>query len=110
MLILAEIVGDFGYKKFTDNGGYKNFATGTVGYIGVVYFLIQSLKSSQVLMVNAMWDGLSALLESIAAMVYLGERFDDPFKYLGVILIIAGLFFLKRPVIGTTEIVENMLV
>jgi hypothetical protein len=30
------------------------------------------------LLVNAVWDGMSALLETIAAMIILGEYFDDP--------------------------------
>jgi multidrug transporter EmrE-like cation transporter len=99
-LTLTEIVGDFGYKSFANAGGVKNFAVGTVGYIGVIYFLIRSLQGSQVMLVNAAWDGLSALVETIAAMVVLGERFDDPMKYIGIVLIIIGLFFLKLPIVS----------
>lgn len=98
-LILIEIVGDFGYKKFADEGGIKNFMVGTTGYIGVIYYLIRSLQGTQLLLVNAAWDGLSALLESIAAIVFLGERFDDPTKYIGIVLIVIGLFFLKIPLV-----------
>ena len=72
LLVITEIVGDFGYKKFAEKGGINNFAVGTIGYIGVVYALIRSLQGSQVLVVNAAWDGLSALVESIAAIVYNG--------------------------------------
>ena len=104
-LILTEIVGDFGYKEFADKGGIKNFFVGTTGYIGVIYFLIRSLQGSQVLLVNAAWDGLSALLESIAAMIILGERFNDPWKYLGILFIIIGLFFLKLPVVNEHKFV-----
>ena len=93
-LCLTEIIGDFGYKEFANKGGIKNFAVGTAGYVGVVYFLIRSLQGSQVLLVNAVWDGLSALIESIAAIVILGERFNDPWKYFGIFLIVLGLFFL----------------
>jgi multidrug transporter EmrE-like cation transporter len=100
MITLAEIVGDFGYKEFANKGGIKNFAVGTAGYIGVIAFLIKSLQGSQVLLVNAAWDGLSALIESIAAIVVLGEGFDDPYKYLGIIFIIIGLFFLRLPVVN----------
>ena len=66
----------------------------------VIYFLIRSLQGSQILLVNAAWDGLSTLIESIAAMVILGEKFDDPYKYVGIIFIIIGLFFLKLPVVN----------
>lgn len=96
-LVLTEIVGDFGYKLFANKGGYKPFLVGTVGYIGVVYFLIRSLQGSNILLVNGAWDGVSALIESIAAIVFLGERLDNPYQIIGLILIIIGLFCLKIP-------------
>ena len=102
-LIFAEIVGDFGYKEFANKGGIKNFAIGSVGYVGVIYYLIRSLQNSQVLVVNAAWDGLSALIESICAMIFLGERFEDPLQYLGVCFIISGLFFLKLPLVNKSK-------
>jgi len=105
LIVIAEIVGDFGYKKFAENGGMKNFAAGTIGYIGVVYALIRSLQGSQVLVVNAAWDGLSALVESIAAIVVLGEGFDEPLKYLGIVFIILGLFLLKLPLVNPHKFV-----
>jgi multidrug transporter EmrE-like cation transporter len=100
ILCLTEIIGDFGYKEFANKGGIKNFCIGTAGYIGVIYSLIRSLQGSQVLLVNAAWDGLSALIESIAAIIVLGEGFDDPWKYFGIFLIVLGLFFLRMPVVS----------
>ena len=100
LLTISEIVGDFGYKKFANDGGIYNFSTGTIGYIGVIFFLIKSLQSSQVMLVNAAWDGISALVETIAAMIILGERFNDPIKYIGVLFIIIGLFFLRLPIVN----------
>lgn len=97
LLILTEIVGDFGFQKFANHGGIAPFSVGITGYIGVIYYLIRSLQGSQILLVNAVWDGLSALIETIAAMIILGEYFEDPWKYVGVGLIILGLFFLKVP-------------
>lgn len=104
-LILIEIVGDFGYKEFANKGGLKNFMVGTIGYIGVIYYLIRSLQGSKVLIVNAAWDGLSALIESASAMIFLGERFDDPLQYVGICFIIAGLFFLRLPVMNESKFV-----
>lgn len=100
---MIEIVGDMGYKKFADEGGIKNFLVGATGYIGVVYFLIRTLQGNQLLLINAAWDGLSALLESIAAMAFLGERFEDPMKYFGIALIIIGLFFLNIPFVSENK-------
>ena len=91
-LVFTEIVGDFGFKKFANSGGVTNFAIGIFGYIGVVYYLIRSLQGSSVLLVNAMWDGMSALLESLAAIIFLGERLDEPIKYIGIVFIIIGIY------------------
>ena len=96
-LSLSEIIGDFAYKQFADNGGIKWFGIGSTGYISLIYFLIKSLQGSQVLLVNAAWDGMSVILESIAAIVFLGEFFTDKKQYLGIILIALGIFFLKIP-------------
>ena len=96
-LVFTEIVGDFGFKKFANSGGITNFAIGIFGYIGVIYYLIRSLQGSSILLVNAMWDGMSALLESLAAIIFLGERLDEPIKYAGIAFIIIGIFCLKIP-------------
>ena len=100
LLTLSEIIGDFGFKEFANKGGIKSFAFGTFGYIGVIYFLIVSLQNSQVLLVNAAWDGISALIESMAAIYFLREGFSDPYQYLGIVLIVLGLFFLKMPMVS----------
>ena len=97
-LVFSEIVGDFGFKKFANHGGIHNFVTGVFGYIFVIYFLIVSLQGSSILLVNAVWDALSGIVESIAAFVFLGERLDEPIKYLGIVFIFIGLIFLKIPV------------
>jgi multidrug transporter EmrE-like cation transporter len=97
-LSCSEIVGDFGFKSFANGGGVVPFVIGLSGYIGVVVMLIVSLQNSTVLMVNGGWDGMSAVIESIAAYLFLGERFQHPFQYLGLFLIIVGIYFLKIPI------------
>ena len=67
------------------------------GYVGIVYFLIRSLRVGNVLYVNGMWDGVSAILESIAAYVLLGERLTTPMQYMGLVAIIGGIFMLHAP-------------
>jgi multidrug transporter EmrE-like cation transporter len=108
-LCLAEIVGDFGFKEFANHGGVRNFATGSIGYVGVIFFLIKSLQGSTILLVNAAWDALSTIIESAAAFFILGERFDDPMQYVGLLLIILGLFFLKLPVVNEHKFVMPKL-
>lgn len=97
-LTLAEIAGDFGFKEFANNGGITNFGIGAVGYIGVIYFLIRSLQGSSILLVNSAWDGLSTVIENCFAFFILGERFENVNEYIGMFLIIIGLFFMKIPI------------
>jgi len=96
-LSIAEIVGDFGYKAFARTGTAGSFAQGSLGYVGVIFFLIRSLRLGNVLYVNGMWDGVSAVLESIAAYFILGERLNRPIEYVGLVAIIAGIFMLHAP-------------
>ena len=94
VISIAEIFGDFSYKDFARHGKPLDFAKGSAGYLAVVYFLIKLLKSGNVLYVNGMWDGVSALLESIAAYLILGEKLNTPSQYFGLLFIIIGIFIL----------------
>jgi len=90
-----EIIGDFSYKYFAYTNKIKYLLAGFISYIGVQFFLIQSLKNSSVLYVNGMWDGMSGLLESIASIAFLGEKLTDTTQYFGLIFIILGIVLLK---------------
>jgi len=96
-LSLVEIIGDFALKEFANKGGLIPLSIGLCGYISVIYLLIISLQGSSVLLVNGAWDGISALLESAAAYVFLGERFSTHSQYIGLLLIILGIYLLKIP-------------
>jgi multidrug transporter EmrE-like cation transporter len=95
-LCLTEVFGDFKFKDFARKGGSGNFAGGIMGYIGVIYFLINSLRMNDVIWVNGMWDGASALIETLFAYFMFGERLEKPSQYLGLVAIIGGLFLLKN--------------
>ena len=96
-LSLVEIVGDFALKKFANEGGLSNLIFGVIGYIGVIMLLIISLQGSTVLLVNNAWDGMSSLMESFAAYFILGEKFKHNSQYVGIILIMLGMYLLKIP-------------
>jgi multidrug transporter EmrE-like cation transporter len=96
MACLFEIFGDFQFKFFARQGQLSNFGGGLVGYAGVIYFLIASLKQGNILWVNGMWDGISGLVESLAAIFILGERFHDWKQYVGLGMIVVGLYVLRR--------------
>jgi multidrug transporter EmrE-like cation transporter len=94
-LSVAEVVGDFGFRKFAQTGLKQEFIKGSAGYIAVVYFLIRSFKQGNVTYVNGMWDGVSAIIEGTAAYLILGERLHTPAQYFGLAFIISGLFLLR---------------
>jgi multidrug transporter EmrE-like cation transporter len=97
LLTTTEIIGDFGFKTFANQGGILPFVLGTIGYIGVICSLILSLQNSTVLMVNSAWDGVSGIVESLAAYFFLGERLEDKWQYIGILFITMGLYLLKIP-------------
>ena len=94
-LTLAEIFGDFQLKFFAREHQLGNLFGGLAGYAGVIFFLIRSLTKGNVMYVNGMWDGLSGIIETMAAYFILGERFDSWNHYLGLVLIVSGLFLLR---------------
>lgn len=93
-LSIAEIIGDFGFKNVARTGSLQGWAAGIGGYIGIVYFLIRSLRIGNVMYVNGMWDGISAVLETAAAFILFGERLNTLNQYLGLAVIIIGIFIL----------------
>ena len=96
ILSIIEIGADFSLERYANYGGFNFLGLGSLGYAGVVYFLIQALKGSNILYINNMWDGISSITETLAAYFLLGERFEHPRQYLGVILILVGMFILHK--------------
>ena len=107
-LSAIEVVGDFALKQYATGGQMFHLIVGIAGYAGVVVMLIMLFRQSTILLVNAGWDGTSALLESLAAYIILGERFDDNSQYLGVLLIVTGLYLLKIPFNRKRELYTNL--
>lgn len=95
-LSFIEVYGDFSLRFYAQTNNPVWLGNGIVGYIGVVYYLIQSLQHNNVLYVNGMWDGVSAIIESVASYVILGDRLQKPSEYLGLLLIIIGVFLMKN--------------
>ena len=95
-LATVEIFGDFCFRWFAQTGTMDYFWGGIAGYIGVVYFLIRSFRHDNVLYVNGMWDGISGIIESLAAFVILGDRLHNPIQYVGLVLTVIGIVLLKR--------------
>jgi multidrug transporter EmrE-like cation transporter len=96
MLSAVEVFGDFNLRWYAQTNTPLYLGGGVLGYFAVVYYLIKSLRSDNVMYVNGMWDGTSALIESLAAYIVLGERLEHTSNYLGLGLVVVGIFLLKH--------------
>lgn len=95
ILSVFEVFGDFMLKSYSTTGFKSSLGLGLLGYIGVIVSLIWSFKTGNVLLVNGLWDGMSAVIESTAAYLILGDRLTNPYQYIGLIATIAGVFLLR---------------
>lgn len=94
-LSIIEVFGDFQLRFYAQTNNTTHLGLGILGYVGVLYFLIQSLRFENVLYTNALWDGMSGLIGSVAAYFILGDRLKTFEQYIGVIFIIVGIVLLK---------------
>ena len=99
MIILTsfiEYIDDSNFKFYArDSINYTSLIIGSIAYIILVTFIIIILKFTNVLYMNGMWDAISAIIESILAYIFLKERLSNPYQYMGLLLIIAGIFALN---------------
>lgn len=95
MACIAEIFGDFSLKDYAREDKPKDLAKGLLGYAGVIYFLIRSLAQANIIYVNGMWDGISGIVETIAAYFILKEKMNTKEQYFGLALLMVGLFVFR---------------
>jgi multidrug transporter EmrE-like cation transporter len=95
-LSAIEVFGDFNLRWYAESNRPLYLGYGLLGYAGVVVYLIKCLRSGNVLYVNGMWDGISGVIEGLAAYVVLGDRLDKPGQYLGLLLTTVGIYLLRR--------------
>ena len=91
LMSLAETFGNVHFKWFAKSQAHHHMIGGLVGYIGVVYFLVQSFSAESLLYVSAMWEGMITVLGALVAYFFLGERFSSPVQYLGIIFGLLGM-------------------
>ncbi len=96
ILSITEIFADFKLKDYARTGAEPALAFGILGYVGIIYYLIKALKGDNIMYINGMWDGVSGILETIAAYVILGERLDKISQYAGILMICIGTMLLHK--------------
>ena len=95
ILTVFEIFGDFQLQEYVNTNKYEPLLIGILSYMGVVVYLIKSLRSINILYVNLLWDGSSAILETLAAIFILGQSFKSYTHVIGAALIITGIYIIE---------------
>jgi multidrug transporter EmrE-like cation transporter len=96
LVSLFEIAGDFSFEQYANTEETSSLGWGLTWYGIMIFFLIKALKQRNILFVNASWDGVSAVLETLAAMLILGQTLNNTNEYIGLALIISGLTFMYK--------------
>jgi len=95
-LSLVEYFGDENFKLYARGGKPTNLVYGVIFYAFMIKLLVEALKKSNLIYMNGMWDGISTIIGTIFAWWLLHERLSNPMQWLGLLLIILGLFALNR--------------
>lgn len=99
LVAIFEIFGDFTLEKYAHTSDFIYLIYGCAFYSCLIYFLVESLKDSNILYVNTMWDGISTIIESLVAYLFLGQRLDGFYQYCGLFLTIIGVIMIKQKVL-----------
>jgi multidrug transporter EmrE-like cation transporter len=95
LLCFVEYFGDSNFKLYARSGKNINLIYGILFYGLVIKFLIQALKSSNLIYANGMWDGVSTLVETILACFLLHETLSNPVQWFGISMVIVGIIALN---------------
>jgi len=94
LISFIEFFGDSSFKVYARTKNNDYLISGIFWYSLMVYLLITALKFGNVAYVNGMWDSVSCLIETVLAIWLLHETLSNRIQYLGIVLIIAGIFAL----------------
>jgi multidrug transporter EmrE-like cation transporter len=95
LLSLVEFFGDKSFKTYARTRKNSQLIIGIIFYGLVIKFLVDALKSSNLIYANGMWDGVSALIGAILSYYLLHETLTSPLQWFGLVMIIAGILALQ---------------
>lgn len=92
---LIEFGNDASLKTFARTGKPIYFWFGVILSMAMIFTLIYLFQISNLMYVNAMWEGIGILFETALAFLVLGEFLNNRYQYIGIVLIIIGLMLLN---------------
>lgn len=93
-IVLIECGAQYCLKKYEKCKLFYWFIFGVLIYGIIAYILVLSFKYEKLAIVNVMWGGLSALILTLMAYYFYGEKLSWK-QILGIIVIIAGTLILN---------------
>lgn len=94
LIILVSIIeyfGDANFKRYARENKINSLVIGIIMYAIMIVFLIISLKKSNISYINGLWDGTSAIIETLLAYILLHETLSNKIQYFGLVFIIIGI-------------------
>jgi len=95
LMSFVEYIGDASFKTFARSSEYSYLMIGLVAYALMIKLLINLLRTSNLIYTNGMWDGVSALVETVLAYILLRETLTNKYQWSGLALIITGVFLIN---------------
>jgi multidrug transporter EmrE-like cation transporter len=92
---VIEFIGDANFKAYARTDNWMNLLAGIAVYGVMIYVIIRALKRSNVAYMNVGWDGISAVIETLLAVLILHETLSNGIQWMGLALIVSGIFALS---------------
>lgn len=88
---IAEFTSDASFKFFARTAQPFYLFTGVIANIVIMYLLYLLLKISNLVYMNALWEGWGLIFESLMAFILLGEALANNYQYYGLFFTILGM-------------------
>jgi len=81
----AELFGNAHLKWFAENGKHHHLGLGILAWVVVLYFLVKTLKNSDMMWTCIMWEAMIVVGGAITAYIFFGEKFTHWIQWLGLL-------------------------
>lgn len=92
---ISEFSSDASFKFFARTSKPFYLYSGVIFNIFIMYLLYEILKISNLVYMNALWEGTGLIFESVLAFILLGETLSNTYQYFGLFFTIVGMTLLN---------------
>jgi len=92
----AETYANMNLKEYATNGKKSCLALGILAWAFVIYLLIKSFRTHNLMHVSILWEFSITIFTAASAYYILGERFTSRLQWFGVLLVFLGAYFVHR--------------